>query len=115
MHRNNIHGLPFIAILSAALFLQSGPIEAADYKIHHNSKEYVLGKFQSHDLIMLGTRHKREPILQFISDLIPALHDAGVTHMGLEICSDQQDKIDHSIETGIGIADMLDFDSNPLK
>jgi hypothetical protein len=54
----------------------------------------------------LGTRHKRDPILQFISDLIPTLHDAGVSHIGLEICSDQQDNIDHFIETGSSIADI---------
>jgi len=100
MVRNRIHGLPFIVILSAALTLLSGQIDAADYRIHNNSQEYVLGKFQSHDLVMLGTRHKRQPILQFISNLIPALHNAGVTHVGLEICSDQQGKIDHFIETG---------------
>ncbi len=102
MLRNNIHGLPFIVILSAALTLPSGPVEAANYKILHNPKPYVLGKRQSHDLVLLETRHKREPILLFISDLIPALHNAGVTHIALEICADQQDRIDHFIETGTG-------------
>ena len=106
MLRNKIHGLPLIVILSAALSLQSGPIDAADYRIHNNPKEYVLDKFQSYDLVMLGTRHKRDPILQFISDLIPVLHDVGVTHIGLEICSDQQEKIDHFVKTGSGLTDI---------
>ena len=92
MLRNKIHGLIFIVIVSAALPFLSGPIDAADYEIHHNPKEYVLDKFQSHDLLMLGTRHKREPILQFISDLLPSLHGAGVTHVGLEICSNQRER-----------------------
>ncbi len=106
MFRNNIHGIFRIVIVSAAFTLLSGPIEAADYTIHYNPKGYVLDKFQSHDLVLLGTRHKREPILQFISDLIPTLHDAGVSHIGLEISSDQQEKIDHFIETGTGLADI---------
>jgi hypothetical protein len=103
MIRNNIHGIIIIAIVSAAFTLVSGPIDAADYKIHHNPKQYVLDKFQSHGLVLLGTRHKREPILQFISNLIPVLYDAGVTHIGLEISLDHQDKIDHFIETGTGL------------
>jgi hypothetical protein len=111
-----IHGTILIVILFAAFALKSGPIEAAQYKIHNNPKDYVLNKLQSHDLVMLGTRHKREPVLQFISDLIPALHNAGVTHIGLEICSDQQDKIDRFIKTGtglngIGIHPLIDFPS----
>jgi len=106
MIRNNIHGIIFTAIVSAALTLPSGPIYAAYYIIHHNPIEYVLNKLQSHDLVMLGTRHKREPILQFISKLIPSLYDAGVTHIGLEISSEQQDKIDHFIETGTGLTDI---------
>ena len=106
MFRNKIHGIIFIIVVSATLTLQSGPGEAAGYTIHQNSKEYVLGKFQSHELVMLGTRHKREPILQFISDLIPSLYDAGVTHIGLEICSDQQEKIDHFIDTGTGLTNI---------
>ena len=89
MLRNKIHGIIFITIVSAVLSLKTGLIDAADYRIHHNPQEYVIDKFQSNDLVFLGTRHKREPILQFISDLIPALHAAGVTHIGLEICSDE--------------------------
>jgi len=106
MLRNNIHGITIIAIVSAALTLLSGQIDDTDYDIHHNPKKYVFNKFQSNDLVMLGTRHKREPILQFISDLIPTLHDAGVTHIGLEICSDQQNNIDYFIQTGTGLTDI---------
>jgi len=106
MLRNKIHGIIFIVILVAAITLLSGPIDAADYTIHHNPRDYVLSKLQSHDLVMLGIRHRREPILQFIYGLIPALHAAGVTHIGLEICSDQQNNIDHFIETGMGINDI---------
>jgi len=39
-----------------------------------------------------------------ISSLIPNLHDAGVTHLGLGICSDQQSKIDNFLQTGDGLS-----------
>jgi hypothetical protein len=62
-------------------------------------------KLQSHDIIFLGTRHKQPPILEFISEIITVLHNSGVTHVGLEIESDQQGKIDQFMKTGSGIND----------
>jgi len=53
MHWNQIHGLICIVIVSAALTLLSGQMDAADYEIHHNPRDYVLEKFQSHDLVLL--------------------------------------------------------------
>lgn len=106
MSRNQIHGVIFIVIIAVASLFQNDPIEAVNYTIHHNPKKYVLDKFLSHYIVMLGTRHKREPILQFISDLIPILNKDGVSHIGLEIRSDQQNKIDHFIETGTGLMDI---------
>ena len=64
---------------------------AADFPLHH--------KPQFHDIVFLGTRHKQPLILNFISDLITALHNSGVTHIGLEIISDQQGKIDQFMKT----------------
>lgn len=64
MLRNHIHGLIRIVIVSAAITLLSGQVDAADHEIHHNPKDYVLDKLRSHDLVMLGTLHRREPILQ---------------------------------------------------
>lgn len=98
MFRNQIHGLMFFIIVSAAFAHRSGPIDAADYKIDKNPKKYVLDQFESHDVDLLGTRHKKERILHFISNLIPDLHDACLTHIGLEICFDQQENIDHFME-----------------
>jgi hypothetical protein len=76
-----------------------------DYLLN-NPKEYVLDKIQSHELLLFATRHGREPIPKLISDLIPCLYDAGVTHIGVEIRSDQQEKIDHFIEIGTGLMDI---------
>jgi hypothetical protein len=67
---------------------------------------YVLDQLRSNDIVFLGTTHRRQPILKFLSDLIPALHEAQVTHLGLEVCSDQQDRIDSFLQTGRGLKDI---------
>ena len=96
----------FLFILASLILMVSYDLFASDFPIHHNPQSYVLTKFQSHDLILLGTRHKQPPILNFVSDLIKALHNSGVTHIGLEVESDQQGKIDHFINTGEGLTDI---------
>jgi hypothetical protein len=65
-------------------------LHASDYTINRNPQAYILDKFQTLNLVLLGTRHKRQSVLELISGLIPNLRDAGGTHLGLEICSDQQ-------------------------
>jgi hypothetical protein len=78
---------------------------AGNYNISNDRQAYIFDKFQDHNhLIMLGSRHKRQPILELISGLVPNLRDAGVTHLGLEICSDQQAKIDNFLRTGDGLS-----------
>jgi hypothetical protein len=69
-----------------------------------NSTAYILEKFKAYDIVFLGTTHKQTPILNFISDLTPKLHSAGVSHICLEIASDQQNNIDHFIQTGTGLS-----------
>jgi len=53
--------------------------------IHTNPHAYVLQKLQSNDIVFLGATHKRKPLLEFISELLPLLPEKGVTHLGLEI------------------------------
>ena len=81
-------------------------LHASDYNITGDPQAYILDKFQTHNLVMLGTRHKRQSILELISSLIPNLHGYGVTHLGLEICSDQQAEIDKFLQTGDGSTDI---------
>ena len=69
---------------------------------------YIKTKLQQNDIVFLGTRHKRPPILRFIADLIPSLNSLGVTHIGLEIPSDQQERIDAFLKTGKGM-DAIQF------
>jgi hypothetical protein len=75
-------------------------LHASDYNINKDPQPYILDKFQTHNLVLLGTRHKRQSILELISGLIPNLHDDGVTHLGLEICSNQHTKVDNFLQTG---------------
>jgi hypothetical protein len=103
----NHHKFPSNLLL-AAIFIIIIPlnIQTADYKLNHNPQSYVLNKLETHDIIFLGTRHKQPPILNFISELITALHNSGITHIGLEIASDQQDNINEFINTGAGLPDI---------
>jgi hypothetical protein len=50
--------------------------------------------------------HKKPDILGFIAELIPTLEKYGVSHVGLEIQSDQQEKIDVFMKTGDGLNDI---------
>ena len=75
--------------------------------ILHPPAEYIHAKLQQHDIVFLGTRHKKPPILQFIADLIPALKGLGVTHIGLQIPADQQERIDAYMQTGEGLNSIL--------
>jgi len=52
---------------------------------------YVLDKAKTNDIVFLGTRHKDPQILGFIANLLSEMKDC---YIGLEIASDQQDKID---------------------
>jgi hypothetical protein len=79
---------------------------AAEYNPNHHPHCYVLKKIKIHSIIFLGTRHKQPPILEFISDLNAKLKESGVTHIGLEIASDQQDNINKFINTGAGLSDI---------
>jgi hypothetical protein len=103
----NHHKFPSNFLL-AAIFIIIIPqnVQTADYDLNHNPKFYVLQKFKTHDIVFLGTRHKQPSILNFISEIITALHNSGVTHIGLEITSDQQNKINNFLNTGVGLSDI---------
>ena len=68
---------------------------------------YVLGKCKAYDVVLLGTRHKQRRILEFIARILPHLSDAGVSHLGLEISSDQQASIEYYLENGKGIDEII--------
>ena len=75
-------------------------VSGSEYEVNTNAQSYIIEKLQTHNIVFLGTTPIKPPVLQFMSGLIPVLHEAGVTHIGLEIASDQQAKIDNFIQTG---------------
>ncbi len=95
--------LVFLALLD---LIASQDSFSGDHKLNHNPKSYVLNKFKTRDIVLLGTRHKQTPLLEFISEIIAVLHNSGVTHIGLEIATDQQGKINRFVETGAGLSEI---------
>jgi hypothetical protein len=68
--------------------------------------EYIHSKLQQNDIVFLGTTHKKPEILGFIAELIPTLKKYDASHVGLEIPSDQQEKIDFFMRTGDRLDDI---------
>jgi len=85
--------IPFYLICSLV-------VNGSEYEVNTNAQSFIIEKLKTHDIVFLGTTHKKPAILKFLLELIPTLHDAGVTHIGLEIAFDQQAKIDNFIQTG---------------
>ena len=61
---------------------------------------YVLSKFRTHAVVFMGTTHKQPAILKVVAGLVPRLRGAGITHLALEISSDQQAYLDQFLATG---------------
>jgi uncharacterized iron-regulated protein len=64
---------------------------------------YVLKKLAGYDIVLMGTTHRQPAILGLMARLAPRLRDAGVTHLALEISSDQQTQLDRFLATGAGL------------
>jgi hypothetical protein len=73
---------------------------ASEHKIYSDPRLYVLERLKSSDIVFLGMTHRRPLLLEFVRDLVPRLHKVEVTHIGLEIPSDQQANIDRFLNTG---------------
>jgi uncharacterized iron-regulated protein len=92
----------FIILAAAALF----PALCAAAGGLRSPYAYIAEKVNAHDVILLGTTHQQPAILNFIADLLPQLTVLGVTHVALEIASDQQHRIDTYLSEGIGLSDI---------
>jgi len=75
-------------------------VHGSNYEVNTNAQSFILEKLKTHDIVFLGTTHRKPVILRFLIELIPTLHKTGITHIGLEIASDQQTKIDNFIQAG---------------
>ena len=65
---------------------------------------YILQKVAGHDIVLMGTTHRQPAILELTTRIVPQLTSAGVTHLALEISSDQQARLDRFLNTGTGLA-----------
>lgn len=106
----NRHNFPskffYSSIFIAISIIFSQNSQPSEYNLNYHPTSYILNKLKTHDIVFLGTRHKQPGILNFISKLITALHNSGVTHIGLEIVSDEQTKINKFIKTDTGLSDI---------
>lgn len=84
----------------------SGLSIAGSSPIKQHPVQYIIEKLKSHDVVLLGVNHKEQTIQKFLSGLVVHLLEAGVTHLGVEVCSDQQDNIDSFFETGRSLANI---------
>ena len=58
-------------------------------------EDYVVSRFESHDLVFLGEHHYIKHDVEFVQGLIPLLYEAGVRDLGIEFgCHELQDRAD---------------------
>ena len=93
--------LNWLVITVAILFPPAISVIAADNLFP--PVEYIHSKLQQNDIVFLGTTHRNPEILEFIDELIPSLNGLDVSHVAMEIPSDQQEKIDVFMKTGEGL------------
>ena len=89
-------------IITAAILFPPAIFAAASDNLFPPA-EYTHSKLTQNDIVFLGTTHKNPEILSFIASLLPSLKGWGVSHIGLEIPSDQQERIDVFVKTGEGL------------
>lgn len=69
-----------------------------------DAQSYILNKLAGHDIVLMGTTHRQPAILELAARLGLQLRNAGVTHLALEISSDQQACLNRYLDTGAGLA-----------
>ena len=71
--------------------------EGVDYirANHVDPVPYVVGLFNAHDIVFLGEFGRVREQVTFVHELIPALHNAGIRHLGLQYALQaDQERID---------------------
>ena len=94
-----------ILVMMMSLFFAGAPAVGHEVTIY-NALPYVLDKLRTHQIVLMGTIHRKPQILDLTARLLPQLNSAGVTHLALEVSSDQQDNIDRFLRTGMGLGDI---------
>ena len=95
------------ATIFAVMFMALHSISATAATLGANpsreAQNYVISKLHAHDIVFLGTTHRQPAILGLVAELLPLLTRAGVTHLALEIGSDQQTRLDYYLASGKGL------------
>ena len=67
-------------------------------KNYCNPQDYIIKKFQDHDIIFLGEYHRIKHDVELVQKIIPQLYKCGVFNLGIEFaCFRDQNKIDSLI------------------
>jgi len=93
--------LVLMMISFPSLPVMAGEMPALHAKM--TAQAYILQKVQANDLVFMGTTHKQPAILDLLANLLPTLRPAGVTHLALEIDSEEQSRIDTFLASGAGL------------
>jgi uncharacterized iron-regulated protein len=72
----------------------------------YDPRSFLVRKVLENDVVLLGGNHRRPFILECLADALPALREAGLTHLGLEITSEQQPAIDRFMAEGEGLEEI---------
>ncbi len=94
---------PFAILIMMMVQLSTQPQSIAQPFPVSEAGAYMLDKLAGHDIVFTGTVHQQPEILKLMAELLPHLIEKGVTHLALEIASDQQFQIDHFMRTGSGL------------
>ncbi len=92
-------------VMIMSLLIAGTPVAGQDFKTH-KALPYVIQKLRSHQIVLMGTIHQKPQILELTAQLLPLIRAAGVTHLALEVSSDQQVNIDRFMQHGTGLADI---------
>ncbi|MGD9366734.1 MAG: hypothetical protein PVH87_13625 [Desulfobacteraceae bacterium] len=92
-----------ILLMIMAQFASATMLNAQPHS-EQNVQSYIYEKLDRHDIVFVGTIHQQPAILRQMAGLIAHLHETGVTHLALEVASDQQDHIDGFLASGRGLA-----------
>ncbi|MHC1776013.1 MAG: ChaN family lipoprotein [Lentimicrobium sp.] len=90
----------FLGLIPAILSAQQVNEEAAEWMKNHalSPDKYIIEKFQTHDVVLLGEHHVVKENLLFVQDLIPKLYQNGVYNLGMEFgASEFQKELDELI------------------
>ncbi len=85
--------IPLLLLITSLIYAQVIPTineklerELTNYlKLHYQSPEdYILSKFQCHDIIFLGENHRQKQDPELVQKMIPLLYRKGIYYLGME-------------------------------